>query len=143
MKLTRRIAITMAIATQHGTAGDAGFWLGFCSSSVLSSLPLFCMSSPRLPFLFSIAQFSKLLEIGLTVDDRFCSRRRRRNRYAMPMTSQAPLGGYNSGYGNGNQQYGPPPGPPPQYGNPHGNTGYDGYYGQQSGVAQPQNAYKP
>ncbi|PMD25468.1 hypothetical protein NA56DRAFT_745251 [Hyaloscypha hepaticicola] len=74
----------------------------------------------------------------------FCTRRRRRrNRYATPMTSQAPLGGYNSGYGNGNQHYNPPSGPPPQYGNPNGNTGYDGYYGQQSGVAQPQNAYKP
>ncbi|PMD57368.1 uncharacterized protein K444DRAFT_615826 [Hyaloscypha bicolor E] len=72
----------------------------------------------------------------------FCgSRRRRRNRHAVPMTSQAPLGGFNSGYGN-EQQYGAPLGPPPQYGS---NTGadYDGYYGQQSGVAQPQNAYKP
>ena len=59
------------------------------------------------------------------------------------MTSQAPLGGHTGGYGNGNQHYAPPPGPPPQYGNSNGNTGYDGYYGQQSGVAQPQNAYKP
>lgn len=73
---------------------------------------------------------------------RFCgSRRRRRNRQAMPMTSQAPLGGYNSGYGN-QQQYGAPSGPPPQYGS-NMNAGYDGYYGQQGGVAQPQNAYKP
>ncbi|KAH8773288.1 hypothetical protein BGZ57DRAFT_894507 [Hyaloscypha finlandica] len=72
----------------------------------------------------------------------FCgSRRRRRNRQAMPMTSQAPLGGYNSGYGN-QQQYGAPSGPPPQYGS-NMNAGYDGYYGQQGGVAQPQNAYKP
>jgi hypothetical protein len=74
------------------------------------------------------------------MENRFCgSRRRRRNRYATPMTSQAPLGGYTS---YGNQQYGAPPGPPPQYGG-DGNAGYDGYYGQQSGVAQPQNAYKP
>jgi hypothetical protein len=58
------------------------------------------------------------------------------------MTSQAPLGGYNAGYGAQPQyenqtQYGAPPGPPPQYG------GNDGYYGQQSGVAHPQTAYKP
>jgi len=58
----------------------------------------------------------------------------------------APVGnaGYNSGYNNGGgynntQQYAPPAGaPPPQY----GNAGYNnGYYGQQNGIAQPQNAY--
>ncbi len=53
------------------------------------------------------------------------------------MTSQ---GGYNQGYNQGyTQQYSEPPGPPPTY----GNDGYDGYYGQQGGVVQPPNAYKP
>ncbi|KAH7420172.1 hypothetical protein BKA64DRAFT_34746 [Cadophora sp. MPI-SDFR-AT-0126] len=76
-----------------------------------------------------------------------CSKRRKRRRalHSTPMT--APVGhnsGYNAGYNNGggayNQQYAPPAGaPPPQYG---GNAGYNnGYYGQQNGIAQPQNAY--
>merc|ERR1719262_2069111 len=62
--------------------------------------------------------------------------------HSTPMT--APSGhhnsGYNAGYNNGgyNQQYAPPAGAPPQY----GNTGHNNdYYGQQNGVAQPQNAY--
>jgi hypothetical protein len=53
------------------------------------------------------------------------------------MATQQPIGGYNQAYNN--QQYDAPPGPPPTY----GNAGYDGYYGQQSGVAQPANTYKP
>jgi hypothetical protein len=72
---------------------------------------------------------------------RFCgSRRRRRNRrygQSTPMATQQPIGGHNQGHNN--QQYGAPPGPPPTY----GNAGYDGYYGQQGGVTQPANTYKP
>merc|ERR1712058_158677 len=73
-----------------------------------------------------------------------CAKRRKRRAalHSTPMT--APSGhhnsGYNAGYNNGgyNQQYAPPAGAPPQY----GNTGHNNdYYGQQNGVAQPQNAY--
>jgi hypothetical protein len=68
---------------------------------------------------------------------RFCGARRRRRsrRHATPMND------YNQGYNNQsyNQQYNAPSGLPPTY----GNSGYDGYYGQQGGVTQPANTYKP
>jgi len=43
----------------------------------------------------------------------------------------------NQGYNN-QTQYAPPPGGPPQY----GAGSNDAYYGQQNGVAQPQNTYQ-
>ena len=61
-----------------------------------------------------------------------------------------PIGGYNQGYNNegynnqnaagyeGQQQYDSPPGALPSYGG-----GNDGYYGQETGVAQPGNVYQP
>jgi len=63
---------------------------------------------------------------------------------ATPMNTQQayvnnnPAGYGNQGYNNGTQ-YAPPPGAPPQqqYGGSN-----DGYYGQQAGVAQPQNTYQ-
>jgi len=68
-------------------------------------------------------------------------RRRLRSRmHSTPMVSQAPDGNFGD---YNNQTYNAPPGPPPPtYGGGY-NAGYDGYYGQQGGVTQPPNAYKP
>lgn len=52
------------------------------------------------------------------------------------MTTQPAAGGYDMNYNN----YAPPAGAPPTYAGNY-EAGNQGYYGQQGGVTQPQNAY--
>jgi len=82
----------------------------------------------------------------------FMGRRRRRrsgfnNTTSTPMTTNygysnggAPASGYAGATYPQTEQYAPPQGPPPTYG---GGGANQGYYGQTSGVAEPQNVYQP
>ncbi|KAE8453858.1 hypothetical protein EG329_007634 [Mollisiaceae sp. DMI_Dod_QoI] len=81
-----------------------------------------------------------LLAIGLILVLLFlCLARRRRRRSARFQTTQTPMTAPPGGYYNNNQQYNAPAGPPPPtYG---AGVANNGYYGQQTGVAQPQGAY--
>jgi len=72
-----------------------------------------------------------------------CFRRRRARRNQIfttstPMQAQQPGGVYyNQTQPQYEGNYAPPAGAPPNYG------GQNEYYGQQNGIAQPQNAYQP
>ncbi|CZR60744.1 uncharacterized protein PAC_10640 [Phialocephala subalpina] len=65
-----------------------------------------------------------------------CLGQRRRRRARNYQTTQTPMTAPSGGYYNNQQQYNPPAGVPPTYGGGYNNE----YYGQQTGVAQPQNA---
>lgn len=99
----------------------------------------------RNPSSISVGFCLDSVSVSILMQGRLMSaRRRRRSRYntTTPMTTQPANGGY---YGqqqpyNNNQQYAAPAGAPPTYGN---DQAYNGYYGQQGGVAEPQDVYQP